>query len=81
MLFSKAVVGAHAYGTALRVPSGSTRSSRPIETHEHTRDFKKFSSNPVAMPTPSAHVKIALATINDKKAAAEPGTYPQGSAQ
>ena len=45
------------------------------------RDFKELWSNPSAMPAPSAHVEIALATIKDKKAAAEPAAYPRSSAR
>ena len=42
---------------------------------------KSFHQTASAMPTPSAHVEIALATIKGNKAAAEPGTYLRGSAR
>ena len=40
---------------------------------------KSLRQTPSAIPPPPARVEIAFATINGKKAGAEPGTYPRGS--
>ena len=56
-------------------------SSRRIERRNTRGISKSFRQTPSAMPTPSAHVESAFATINGKKAAAEPAAYPRRSAR
>ena len=55
--------------------------SRRIERSNTRGISRSFVKPPSALPTPSAHVEIALATINGKKAAAEPAAYPRRSAR